>query len=139
MPTASGTTRAFIGLLWIFALVNLANGAWMLTHAWSWFSWIPGVTDTGEANAHFIHDVGVAYSVCGIGFIWCARHLNRAWPVFMGITLFYVGHALGHVVEILAGLLPHSHWWIDLPLVFAPAVLLTLIAIPGNWKKITGL
>ncbi len=50
--------RILIPLLWALGLLNLANGAWMLLHAWSWFQWIPGVSDTGAANAHFIHDVG---------------------------------------------------------------------------------
>jgi len=31
----------------------------------------------------------------------CARNLAAARPVFPGITLFYAGHALGHVIEIL--------------------------------------
>lgn len=118
-------------------LVSLANGIWMMVHAWSWFEWIPGVTDTGEANAHFIHDVGIAFTVCAIGLFWCIRNLAIARPVYLGITLFITGHALGHVVEIIAGLLPHSHWYIDIPLVFLPAVLLALAALPNNWARLT--
>lgn len=126
--------RAFLNLL---GVISLGNGLWMIVHAWSWFEWIPGVTDTGEANAHFIHDVGIAFTVCAIGLFWCARHLDIARPVFLGITLFIAGHALGHVVEIIAGLLPHSHWYIDIPLVFLPACLLTLAALPKNWARLT--
>ena len=128
--------RAFVGLLWVMGLGSIANGAWMLAHVWSWFTTLPGVIDTGAVNAHFIHDVGIAYALCGAGFIWCARNLADARPVFVGITLFFVGHALGHVAEILAGQLPSSHWWIDLPLVFAPAVLLGVLALPGNWRRV---
>ena len=126
--------RAFLNLL---GVISLGNGLWMIVHAWSWFEWIPGVTDTGEANAHFIHDVGIAFTVCAIGLFWCARHLDIARPVFLGITLFIAGHALGHVVEIIAGLLPHSHWYIDIPLVFLPACLLILAALPKNWARLT--
>lgn len=128
----------FIALLWVLGVVNLANGAWMLAHAWSWFSWIPGVTDTGDVNAHFVHDVGVVYAICGYGFIWCARHPSIARPVFLGITLFFVGHALGHVFEILLGALPSDHWLIDLPLVFAPALLLCWLAMPARWRRLAG-
>lgn len=126
--------KAFLKLL---ALVSLANGIWMMLHAWSWFEWIPGVTDTGTANAHFIHDVGIAFVVCALGLFWCARNLAQARPVYLGITLFIAGHALGHVVEILTGLLPHSHWLIDIPLVFLPAVLLVTAALPTNWQRLT--
>lgn len=126
--------KAFLNLL---AAISLGNGLWMMLHAWSWFEWIPGVTDTGEANAHFIHDVGIAFTVCAIGLFWCARNLAVARPVYLGITFFIAGHALGHVVEIIAGLLPHSHWYIDIPLVFLPATLLAIAALPNNWARLT--
>lgn len=129
--------RVFPAFLIILGWVSLANGLWMMLHAWSWFEWIPGVSDTGEANAHFIHDVGIAYAVCGLGLIWCARNLSEARPVFIGITLFNVGHALGHVIEISIGQLPPSHWLIDLPLVFLPSALLGLAALPNNWARLT--
>ncbi|MDX1497503.1 MAG: hypothetical protein R3352_08115 [Salinisphaeraceae bacterium] len=122
--------------LWLLALVSTGNALWMLAHAWSWFAWVPGVADTGEPNAHFIHDVGIAYLVCAIGFVWSTRNAARAWPVMAGITLFFAGHALGHVVEILLGQLPHSHWVIDLPLVFLPAILLVVIVTPAVWKRL---
>ena len=118
-------------------VISLANGIWMMIHAWSWFEWIPGVADTGTANAHFIHDVGIAFAVCAIGLFWTARNLEIARPVYLGITLFIGGHAIGHVIEILTGLLPHSHWLIDIPLVFLPAVLLGLAALPNNWRRLT--
>ena len=130
--------RVFVIFIKVMAVVSIANGCWMIAHAWSWFAFIPGVTDTGEANAHFIHDVGIAYVTCGIGLLWCLRHLDRAWPVFAGIALFNGGHAIGHVVEILAGQLPASHWLIDLPLVFLPSLALVLSAIPTNWQRLSG-
>lgn len=123
--------------LWVLAVVSAGNALWMIGHAWSWFAWIPGVSDTGEPNAHFIHDVGIVYLVCALGFVWSTRNAARAWPVMVGITLFFAGHALGHVVEILLGQLPHSHWYIDLPLVFLPALALTLIILPPVWQRLT--
>lgn len=123
--------------LWALALVSVANALWMIGHAWSWFEWLPGVTDTGEPNAHFIHDVGIVYLVCALGFVWSTRNADRARPVMVGITMFFAGHALGHVVEILVGQLPHSHWHIDIPLVFAPALALVIIVSPSVWPRLT--
>lgn len=130
-------SRKFTIFLNGLGLIFIANGIWMMAHAWSWFHWIPGVTDTGVANAHFIHDVGIAYAVCGLGLMWCARNAGQARPVFIGVMLFNAGHALGHVAEILTGQLPASHWLIDLPLVFLPAALLVLAVMPKNWQRLT--
>lgn len=122
--------------LLIMAIVSLGNAVWMLGHGWSWFGLVPGVTDTGPPNLHLIHDIGVAYAVAGLGLLWCARRGRSAYPVFVGVTLFFVGHALGHVVEILAGFLPPSHWWIDMPLVFLPGALLVITALPDVWRRL---
>lgn len=137
-PGSGSAHPLFVATLRLLALASSANGLWMLLHAWSWFSLIPGVANTGEANAHLIHDVGVAYLVCGIGLFWCARDPRRAHAVFVGVTLFFVGHAIGHMIEILFGLLPHSHWLIDLPLVFGPAILLAWLAMPARWRRLSG-
>lgn len=128
--------RAFRGFLWLMAAASLGNAIWMLGHGWSWFGLIPGVTDTGPPNLHLIHDVGVAYAVAGLGLLWCARRGRPSYPVFAGVALFFIGHALGHIVEILAGFLPSSHWWIDIPLVFLPATLLAAAAAPGAWRRL---
>lgn len=118
------------------ALVAAGNAAWMLAHALSWFAWIPGVDDTGTPNAHFIRDVGIAFAVAAGGLVWVVRNPKRGYPVLVGITLFVVGHALGHVVEILTGILPLDHWWVDFPLVFAPAIALGIIAWPSVWRRL---
>lgn len=123
--------------LWLLALVSAGNALWMLGNAWSWFQRIPGVADTGTANAHFIHDVGIVYLLCALGLVWCTRNVARAYPLFVGISAFFVGHALGHVAEILAGALPHSHWLIDVPLVFVPALFLGALALPPVWRRLT--
>ncbi len=52
------------------------------------------------------------------------------------MTLFTSGHALGHVAEILAGLLPAAHWLVDLPLVFAPALLLLWLSRRAQWEAL---
>jgi hypothetical protein len=121
-----------IAFYWLLGLGSLANGLWMLASPAGWFVGLPAaVTDTGPLNSHFVHDIGVVFAVVGLGAIWCARNLERCLPVHWGITLFYAGHALVHGVEILSGWLPHSHWWIDAPLVFLPALLLIVTGLPA--------
>jgi hypothetical protein len=129
-----GLLKAFYAIL---GIGSLANGLWMLASPASWYVGVPAaVPDTGPLNTHFVHDIGVVFVVVGLGALWCARNLERCAPVHWGITLFYAGHALVHVAEIAVGILPHSHWWIDLPLVFLPAVLLVATGLPPLRRRL---
>jgi hypothetical protein len=119
----------------VACLLSLCNGAWMLASPLSWYTDFPAaIPHTGSFNAHFIRDIGVAYLVAALGFGWCALHPERRRPVHVGLTVFFVGHALIHVFETLAGHLPGSHWLIDAPGVFLPALLLLILAVPSVGK-----
>lgn len=108
--------------------VSIGNGLWMLFFAENWYFNLPaGIEDTGPLNTHFVHDIGLVYCIAGIAAFYCASQIHYCKAVHIGLTLFTVGHALIHVVEILIGLLPPSHWLIDLPLLFVPAILILLI------------
>jgi hypothetical protein len=116
-------------------VLSAANGLWMLISASSWYSRLPaGIPDTGPLNHHFVHDVGVAFVVIGLAFGWCASHLESCRHIHIGLTAFFAGHALIHVIEILTGHLPATHWWLDMPLVFVPALLMIIISLPGMWR-----
>ena len=126
----------FIYLL--FSLLNLFNGAWMLLFPNSWYTHLPAaVPHTGPFNAHFIRDLGVAFLVAGVAFAWSARNLDRSYPVHIGLTIFFCGHALIHLVDIATGHLPATHWLIDLPGVFLPALLMIALAVPSVRRKLT--
>ena len=115
----------------------LGNGMWMVSRAIEWFFHIPvDMLATGEPNGHLIRDVGFAYLVFGFALSWCALQLKRRRAVFLMVSFFMVAHALGHIVEILIGLLPASHWWIDFPLVLFPGLILGVLAIPGVWASL---
>ena len=126
-------------VLRIVGAVMIANGVWMVARAIEWFFHIPAdMTATGEPNGHLIRDVGFAYIVFGAALSWCSFELRSRRPVFLMVTFFMVAHALGHLVEILLGALPASHWWIDFPLVFLPGLILGALAIPGVWERFCG-
>ncbi|MEO8434926.1 MAG: hypothetical protein ABI596_08530, partial [Pyrinomonadaceae bacterium] len=95
----------------ISCVLSLVNGAWMLLFPQSWYTDFPaGIPHTGPFNSHFIRDLGVAFIVFAVAFAWCARNVNRSFPVHLGLTVFFIGHALIHVVDLEVGRLPHSHW-----------------------------
>jgi hypothetical protein len=117
--------------------LSLANGMWMLFSPLSWYTDFPAaVPHTGPFNPHFVRDLGVTYLVVALGFGWCALHLDRSRPVHLGLTVFFGGHALIHLVDILAGRLPDAHWLIDTPLVFMPALLLIVFAVPSIRRRL---
>ena len=116
----------------IACLSSFFNGMRMLLFPLSWYRDFPAaVPHTGPFNQHFVRDIGVAYLVAALGFGWCALRPDRARPVHFGLTVFFLGHALIHLADILAGRLPHAHWLIDSPLVFAPALILLLLSVPS--------
>jgi hypothetical protein len=121
----------------VFSLLNLFNGAWMLLFPQSWYTNLPAaVPHTGPFNAHFVRDLGVAFLVSGVAFAWSARNIDRSYPVHLGLTLFFTGHALIHLVDIATGHLPAVHWLIDLPGVFLPAILMIVLAVPAVRRRL---
>ena len=112
--------------------MSLFNGAWMLLFPFSWYTDLPAdVPHTGPFNAHFVRDLGVAFLVVGVAFGWSARNIDRSYPVHVGLTLFFTGHAVIHLVDITTGHLPSTHWLIDLPGVFVPALMMIVLAVPA--------
>lgn len=120
-------------LFWIFGLTSLANGLWMLLAPAAWYVSLPaGVPDTGPLNVHFVRDIGAAFTTAGVALCVAAP---RAWErrgVLLAVALFYLLHALIHVGDLATGRLEPSHWLIDLPGVFVPAVVL-LVACHARW------
>jgi hypothetical protein len=125
-------------IYFVFSLLNLLNGGWMLFFPQSWYTDLPaGVSHTGPFNAHFVRDLGVAFLVAGVAFAWSARNIDRSYPVHIGLTIFFTGHALIHLLDITTGHLPTTHWLIDIPGVFLPAVLMILLALPRVRRKLS--
>ena len=115
----------------VLSFLNLFSGAWMLLFPQSWYTDLPAdVPHTGPFNAHFVRDLGVAFLVAGIAFTWSARNIDRSYPVHIGLTIFFTGHALIHLVDILTGHLPATHWLIDTPGVFLPALIMIVLWVP---------
>lgn len=127
--------------LTIFAVANLANGAWMLLDPAGWYADLPAaVPDTGPLNPHFVRDLGGTFAVMGVALLWAAVRPAARVPVLALVSLFYVLHAAIHVTDTLAGRLPASHWWIDFPGVYLPALLLvalTAAAARGRTREVS--
>ena len=115
-------------VLWLFALLNLANGLWMLADPSGWYSGIPAaVPDTGPLNEHFVRDIGATFVTLGLALYWAGLRPAFRAPLVGVVALFLSLHALVHVYDTLRGLLPTSHWLIDFPAVYLPTGILIAI------------
>ena len=122
-------------LYWLFGVLNVANGVWMLAQPERWYHELPaGVPDTGPLNLHFVRDIGAAFATIGVAFCVAAVRPAARRGVALGATLFFVLHAAVHVTDLAAGRLGADHWLIDLPGVFLPAIGLLVLCLPRWWR-----
>lgn len=112
-------------ILVVFAVLNLANGIWMLADPKLWYTDLPaGVPDFGPYNEHFVRDLGFVFLTFAAALGWAAKRPELRVPMVAVTTAFYVLHAAGHVFDTARGFVDASHWWVDLPGVYIPAALL---------------
>jgi hypothetical protein len=123
-------------LFWIFAVLNVANGLWMLLAPESWYHHLPaGVPDTGPFNHHFVQDIGAAFLTIGVAFAVAAARPAYRRGVLLAAALFFTLHAVVHVADLCMGRLHGGHWLLDLPGVFLPAILLLVLSLPMWWHS----
>ena len=123
-------------IFWTLGVLNLANGLWMLFAPEAWYHHLPaGVPDTGPFNAHFVRDIGSAFTTIGIALCAVAPQAPRRRGVLLVVTLFFVLHAAVHVTDLTSGRLKGGHWLIDMPGVFLPAILLAVLCLPRWWGE----
>jgi len=121
----------------VFGLGNLANAAWMLADPAGWYAGLPAaVPDTGPLNMHFVRDIGSAFAVMGAALLVAAARPALRVPMLAAVSLFYVLHALVHVTDTIAGRLPASHWAIDMPGVYVPAVLMLAVTWAASRARV---
>ena len=116
------------GIFILIGLGNLGNGLWMLVSPAGWYYYIPaGVPDFGPMNLHFIRDLGCMFAVWGIVMVWAGLIPRFRLPLVGTMTLWFSFHAMVHVFETATGFVGSEHWWVDFPLVYAPAIMNILI------------
>jgi hypothetical protein len=116
-------------LAWVLGTGLAVNGIMMLAFPAAWYLAVPGVTETGPFNPHFVRDIGAAYLAAGASLLWYAaqpacRAAAQAGAAFLSL------HALVHVWDAAAGREHTLYLLPDLPSVFLPPVLAIWIAWP---------
>jgi hypothetical protein len=127
---AGGSMRRLLAA--ILAIPTLLNGLAMLTAGPVWYATIPGVSETGPFNPHFVQDIGVAFLAAGLAL--AARAWRpRYWPAAVAGAGFLAAHALIHLVIIAGG---HSHHAaFDLMAVVLPSAAALFSAFPSQGEN----
>jgi hypothetical protein len=108
------------------------NGLFMLVAPLVWYEFVPGVTDTGFFNQHFIRDIGLIQLFLGIAFGVGMFRPERRIALWAAATLWLCAHAVFHLWEVAVGICAPSVILRDFPAVSLPAIvgaILTLWAI----------
>ena len=109
-----------------------ANGLFMLVAPQAWYDAVPGVTDTGFFNQHFVRDIGIIQLFLGVAFGVGMIRPQRRIGLWGAATLWLCAHALFHFWEVAVGICSPSVIPRDFPAVTLPAIIgitLTLWAI----------
>ena len=122
--------RRFVALL--LGLFFAADALWMLAAPFHWYAYVPGVIETGPANAHLIRDVGCAFLVTALALLWFAVAPMRAWPAVLAGGAFLFSHASVHVWDTIAGR-EHPHRLLaEIPTIILPALLTLWVGWPSS-------
>jgi hypothetical protein len=105
------------------SLFLFGNGLFMLVAPTTWYYFVPGVTDTGFFNQHFIRDIGIIQMVLGAAFgIGMIRPALRL-ELWAAATLWLIAHAVFHLWEVAVGISSPSVIPRDFPAVTLPALI----------------
>jgi hypothetical protein len=108
------------------------NGMFMLIAPLRWYNLVPGVSETGFFNQHFVRDIGLIQLFLGIAFAVGMFRPERRIDLWAAATLWLCAHALFHFWEVAVGICSPSVIPRDFPAVTMPAIFgvaLTLWAI----------
>jgi len=114
-----------VTVLILVGVSSIANGAWMLAAPLVWWAELPAdLHHFGPANAHLIRDFGCGLLAVGTGLLLAVGQPVYRQPFVLVAFLFFGLHALVHVYDTASGAVPPSHWLVDFPLTYLPALLL---------------
>lgn len=113
------------------------NGLLMLLRPEYWYQIIPGVSQSGPFNQHFIRDIGFTFLMVGAAYMIGVFKFNRRVFLWAAASVWMIFHASFHGWEIAAGICGTASAIRDLPLVYFPALVgagLTLWSILDKSK-----
>ena len=123
--TASTRAISIVGFIPIAfnGLFLFGNGLFMLVAPMAWYDIIPGVTDTGSFNQHFIRDIGMTQMFLGAAFGIGTIQSAHRFDLWAAATSWLLAHASFHLWEVAVGISSPSSIPRDFPAVTLPALI----------------
>ncbi|HEV7732048.1 MAG TPA: hypothetical protein VGR62_07795 [Candidatus Binatia bacterium] len=112
--------RAAVALNGLFLI---GNGLFMLVAPMTWYYFVPGVTDTGAFNQHFVRDIGIIQAFLGAAFVIGLLRPALRLDLWAAATAWLIAHAMFHVWEVAVGICGPSTLVRDFPAVSLPALI----------------
>ena len=112
-----------LALATVMGVLGIGNGIFMLVSPEPWYLAVPGVTDTGPFNQHFVRDIGLIFVLLGGAFLLGAAHPHMRVTLWTAATAWLCGHALFHFWEVAVGICTPDVLPRDFPAVTLPALI----------------
>jgi hypothetical protein len=112
-----------LGLAVLLGIALGANGVFMLVSPEDWYFAVPGVTDPGPFNQHFLRDNGLVFVLMGASFLVGAARPQHRVLLWAAPAIWLSGHALFHFWEVAVGICSPSVLPRDFPAVTLPAII----------------
>ena len=117
-----GVPAAIIFIVVANGLFLTVNGLFMLAAPKTWYELVPGVTDTGFFNQHFVRDIGIVQLYLGLAFAAGLFNTRARLALWSGATVWLIAHACFHFWEVAVGICAPSTLLRDFPAVTLPAI-----------------
>ncbi|SEH99294.1 hypothetical protein SAMN05216228_1017125 [Rhizobium tibeticum] len=111
-----------LGMVWFNTLLAGWLSIYMLYDPEGWYFFVPGVTDTGMYNQHFIRDIGIIQGFIALAFAVGVWKRSRRIELWAAATLWLIAHAVFHLWEVAVGICSSSVILRDFPAVSLPAI-----------------
>jgi hypothetical protein len=129
--------RIVVTIALLLGFVMVVNATWQLVAPEGWYWAIPGVPDRGPFNQHFVRDLGIIYTLTGVGLILGALRPQQRFGYWWAPTAWLVGHALFHVWEVLVGICGPASLVEDFAGVTLPALTALVLLVYARRADVT--
>jgi hypothetical protein len=116
----------------LLAVILGANGVAMLAAGLWWYGAVPGVTETGPYNPHFVKDIGAIYLVVAGALAWRAQRPAAGQGALVAAAACMVLHAVIHVVDAASGHHAGHDLIRDLGGIYLPTAVTAWLAWPAK-------
>lgn len=113
----------------LFGIGLAINGVFMLVAPEPWYFMVPGVTETGPFNQHFLRDIGLIFVFLGGAMLLGAARAHLRVLLWGAATVWLAGHALFHLWEVAVGICAPSAIPRDFPAVTLPALVVAALTV----------